>query len=126
MSFVCAHNKKNDEIERAQIVYHSVEKHDTITFMPQEETQEIRSNMAEFKGHLESYDSQLSEVKRNVGDTRHEVTQMKDLVLLLQRNVSELRRNLQTLQGSSKEMNENLDLLSDVRRLYVLYQFRKT
>ena len=90
--------------------------------MSQNEVTEMRSNMAGFKGRMESYDSQLSEVKRSVGDARQEVTQVETLALLLQKNVSRLGGSLGTLQQSSKDMASDLGLLSAVRMLCVCFE----
>ena len=80
----------------------------------QEEVQEMRSGMAEFRSHLESYDSQLADVKRSAGDATHGVSQVNDKVLLLRRNVTTLRGSLSALQLDHTDTANSLDLLATV------------
>ena len=74
----------------------------------------MRSGMAEFRSHLESYDSQLADVKRSAGDATHEVSQVNDKVLLLRRNVTTLRGSLSALQLDHTDTANSLDLLATV------------
>ena len=76
--------------------------------------QKMRSHMAEFKSHLESYDSQLSDVMRTVGDARHDLTQTDERVELLKRNVTSLKGRLSGLQLQDQDTSNSLELLSAV------------
>lgn len=80
----------------------------------QDEVNEIRDNMAVFQSHIQSYDSQLEELKRQAGDTTHDVTKYKVQVKLLYRNVSGLKDSLETVQSGHKDTTDNLDLLTAV------------
>lgn len=70
--------------------------------------------MAEFKGHLESYDSQLHDVKQTVGDAQYDLTQMDEKVELLKRNVTSLKGRLSGLQLQDQDTSNSLELLSAV------------
>ena len=74
----------------------------------------IRSSMAEFRGHLESYDAQLKDVKKAVGDATHDVSKVDERVQLLRKNVSGLSEGLNTVQSDHKDTVDNLDLLTTV------------
>ena len=68
--------------------------------------------MAEFRGHLESYDSQLNDVKKTAGDATLDVTKIGERVKLFDRNLTSLRGGLGTLQREQTEADSNLDLLA--------------
>ena len=75
---------------------------------------DIRSSMAEFRGHLESYDAQLKDVKKAAGDATHDVSKVDERVQLLRKNVSGLSEGLNTVQSDHKDTVDNLDLLTTV------------
>ena len=68
--------------------------------------------MAEFHSHLESYDSQLEDVKKTAGDARHQVTKVDQRVQLFERNLTSLRGGLEGVRSDHTETVSNLDLLS--------------
>ena len=74
----------------------------------------IRDNMAIFQSHIQSYDSQLEELKRQAGETTHDVTKYTEKIQLLYRNLSSLKDSLKTVQSNHKDTVGNLDLLSAV------------
>lgn len=74
----------------------------------------IRDNMAIFQSHIQSYDSQLEELKRQAGEAAHDVTKYTEKVQLLYRNVSSLKDSLKTVQSKHEDTVSNLDLLTAV------------
>jgi methyl-accepting chemotaxis protein/Ca2+-binding EF-hand superfamily protein len=78
----------------------------------EDEVNEMRNNMAEFRSHIESYDAQLAEVKRLTGDTTSQATKVDERVQLFERNLTSLRGGLERLQQGHRETDSNLDLLT--------------
>ena len=74
----------------------------------------MRSSMAEFRSHLESYDAQLADAKRDVGDATLKVTKTEVKVQVLQGNVTSLRRGLGHVEQDHRETADSLDLLTMV------------
>lgn len=74
----------------------------------------MRNSMAEFRGHLESYDAQLADVKRDAGDATLKVTKVDEKVQVLQGNVTSLKSTLSNVQSNHRETVDNLDLLTTV------------
>ena len=72
----------------------------------------MRNNMAEFQGHLESYDSQLEDVKKTAGDATLQATKTDGRVELFERNLTSLRGGLDGLKKEHKETDSNLELLT--------------
>ena len=70
--------------------------------------------MAEFHSHLESYDSQLDEVKKLAGDATFLVTKIDERVQVFERNLTGLKGGLEGLRQQHKEADDNLDLLTFV------------
>ena len=70
--------------------------------------------MVEFRSHLESYDSQLAEVKRLAGDATHDVSKVEEKVQVLHGNVSSLKGGLNALRLDHKDTANDLDLLVTV------------
>ena len=80
----------------------------------QDEVQKMRESMAEFRGHLENYDSQLNDVTKKAGDAILDVTKIGERVTLFDRNLTSLRGGLDSLQREQTEADSNLDLLAQV------------
>ena len=74
----------------------------------------MRSSMAEFRSHLESYDAQLSDAKKTAGDAMHEVSVVNDKVQVLRKNVTSLKSGLRAAKKDHTGTADSLDLLTTV------------